>query len=161
MSRAPGPTARTLASLSFSTLDSGRKMPLAVLVSALMRWTRTRSRRGARARMDRIEVAWEVACVLVPSLCVLFRISDPSVLLLFLHPALSSPFHSIACPLELSIRVERKTAVEEWRPGEAGAVPPVGVLPSRFLVFLPCLPTLSSKGESSRKRRSGCTYHCD
>lgn len=57
LSRAPGPTATTLASLSFSTLDSGRKMPLAVFVSALIRWTRTRSRRGARARMDRIEVA--------------------------------------------------------------------------------------------------------
>lgn len=53
-SRPPGPTARTLASLSFSTLDSGRKMPLAVLVSALTRWTSTRSRRGARARMERI-----------------------------------------------------------------------------------------------------------
>lgn len=52
-SRPPGPTARTLASLSFSTLDSGRKMPLAVLVSALTRWTSTRSRRGARARMER------------------------------------------------------------------------------------------------------------
>jgi hypothetical protein len=52
-SRPPGPTARTLASLSFSTLDSGRKMPLAVLASALTRWTRTRSRRGARARMER------------------------------------------------------------------------------------------------------------
>lgn len=58
LSRAPGPTARTLASFNFSTLDSGRKMPPAVLVSALMRWTRTRSRRGARARMDRIEVAY-------------------------------------------------------------------------------------------------------
>lgn len=52
-SRPPGPTARTLASLSFSTLDSGRKMPLAVLASALTRWTSTRSRRGARARMER------------------------------------------------------------------------------------------------------------
>lgn len=58
LSRAPGPTARTLASLSFSTLDSGRKMPPAVLVSALMRWTRTRSSRGARERMERMEVAW-------------------------------------------------------------------------------------------------------
>lgn len=57
LSRLPGPTAMTLASLSFSTLDSGRKMPLAVLASALTRWTRTRSKRGARARMDRIEVA--------------------------------------------------------------------------------------------------------
>ena len=57
LSREPGPTARTLASLSFSTDDSGRKMPLAVLVSALTRWTRTRSRRGARARMERMEVA--------------------------------------------------------------------------------------------------------
>ena len=67
LSMAPGPTARTLASLSFSTLDSGRKMPLAVLVSALMRWTRTRSRRGARARMDLMEVAYS-ATMLVPAI---------------------------------------------------------------------------------------------
>lgn len=57
LSRAPGPTARTLASLSSLTLDSGRKMPDAVLVSALMRWTRTRSRRGTSDLMDRMEVA--------------------------------------------------------------------------------------------------------
>lgn len=58
LSRAPGPTARTLASLSSLTLDSGRKMPDAVLVSALMRWTRTRSRRGTSDLMDRMEVAF-------------------------------------------------------------------------------------------------------
>ncbi len=67
LSKAPGPTAMTLASLSFSTLDSGRKMPLAVLVSALMRWTRTRSRRGARARMERIEVAYRGLFRLAPA----------------------------------------------------------------------------------------------
>jgi hypothetical protein len=54
---APGPTARTRASLSSFTEDSGRKMPDAVLDSAFMRWTRTRSRRGARARMDLRDVA--------------------------------------------------------------------------------------------------------
>jgi hypothetical protein len=57
LSRPPGPTARTLASLSSLTLDSGRKMPLAVLASALMRWTRTRSSSGTRDLMDRMEVA--------------------------------------------------------------------------------------------------------
>jgi hypothetical protein len=36
-STAPGPTARTRPSLSSLTLDSGRKMPDAVLVSALTR----------------------------------------------------------------------------------------------------------------------------
>lgn len=54
----PGPTASTLASFSSLTLDSGRKMPEAVLASALMRWTRTRSRRGTRDLIDRIEVAY-------------------------------------------------------------------------------------------------------
>jgi len=74
LSKAPGPTAMTLASLSFSTLDSGRKMPLAVLVSALMRWTRTRSRRGARARMERIEVAYRGFFWLAPALFFLLRV---------------------------------------------------------------------------------------
>ena len=58
LSSPPGPTASTFASLSFSTLDSGRKMPPAVLVSALTRWTRIRSRRGARDLMERIAVAY-------------------------------------------------------------------------------------------------------
>ena len=52
LSKPPGPTAKTLASLSSLTLDSGRKIPLAVLVSALILWTKTRSRRGARDLMD-------------------------------------------------------------------------------------------------------------
>jgi len=52
LSRAPGPTASTLASLSSLTALSGRKMPPAVLVSIFTRCTRTRSRRGATARMD-------------------------------------------------------------------------------------------------------------
>lgn len=58
LSNPPGPTARTLASDSFSTVDSGRKIPDAVLASALMRWTRMRSRRGARDLMERREVAY-------------------------------------------------------------------------------------------------------
>lgn len=57
LSNPPGPTARTLASDSFSTVDSGRKIPEAVLTSALIRWTRMRSRRGARDLMERREVA--------------------------------------------------------------------------------------------------------
>lgn len=57
LSNPPGPTARTLASDSFSTVDSGRKIPEAVFASALMRWTRMRSRRGARDLMERREVA--------------------------------------------------------------------------------------------------------
>ena len=65
LSSAPGPTARTLASLSFSTEDSGRRMPEAVLVSALTRCTRTRSSSGARARMERMEVAFVSSAVFV------------------------------------------------------------------------------------------------
>lgn len=53
LSKAPGPTARTLASFCSLTLLSGRKIPEAVLASGLMRWTRTRSRRGARDLMLR------------------------------------------------------------------------------------------------------------
>ncbi len=49
---APGPTASTFASLSSLTLLSGRKMPPAVFVSALILWTRILSRRGARDLMD-------------------------------------------------------------------------------------------------------------
>lgn len=52
LSRPPGPTANTFASLSSLTLDSGKKIPEAVLVSAFMRCTRTRSRSGARDLMD-------------------------------------------------------------------------------------------------------------
>lgn len=58
LSRAPGPTARTLASLRSLTEDSGRKMPEAVLASALTRWTRTRSRRGMRDLTERTVVAY-------------------------------------------------------------------------------------------------------
>jgi hypothetical protein len=59
-SRPPGPTARTLASLSSLTADSGRKMPPEVLASARTRWTRTRSRSGARDLMDLIARDWGV-----------------------------------------------------------------------------------------------------
>lgn len=59
LSRPPGPTANTFASLSSLTADSGRKMPPAVLASALTRWTRMRSRRGARALIDFTVRAWE------------------------------------------------------------------------------------------------------
>lgn len=52
LSKAPGPTASTFASLSSLTADSGRKMPPAVFASALTRWTRMRSRRGARDLID-------------------------------------------------------------------------------------------------------------
>jgi len=62
LSKPPGPTARTLASLSSLTLDSGRKMPDAVRVSALMRWTRTRSSRGARDLIDLSAVAYLSPC---------------------------------------------------------------------------------------------------
>ena len=61
---APGPTAMTVASgRGFAVAEEGRKMPVAVFcrqwgkgqrrptVSALNRWTRTRSRRGWRDRM--------------------------------------------------------------------------------------------------------------
>jgi hypothetical protein len=57
LSSPPGPTASTRASFSSLTLDSGRKMPEAVRVSALMRCTSTRSRRGARDLMDLSAVA--------------------------------------------------------------------------------------------------------
>lgn len=62
LSRPPGPTASTLASFSSLTLDSGRKMPLAVLASARMRWTSTRSSSGISDLIERMEVAckwWE------------------------------------------------------------------------------------------------------
>jgi hypothetical protein len=59
LSRPPGPTASTFASFSSLTLLSGRKMPEAVLDSAFMRCTRTRSRRGARERIDFRAVVWE------------------------------------------------------------------------------------------------------
>lgn len=57
--KAPGPTANTRPSDNFSMVLSGKKIPEAVLVSALMRWMRTRSRRGARALMDLREVAYD------------------------------------------------------------------------------------------------------
>lgn len=62
LSNPPGPTARTLASDSFSTVDSGRKIPEAVFASALMRWTRMRSRSGASDLMERREVACSGGC---------------------------------------------------------------------------------------------------
>lgn len=53
-SGAPGPTASTVASgVDFSVTDEGRKIPEAVLVSGLRRWTRIRSRVGRRELMDR------------------------------------------------------------------------------------------------------------
>ena len=52
LSSPPGPTASTFASLSSFTLLSGRKIPPAVFVSALILWTRIRSRRGASDLMD-------------------------------------------------------------------------------------------------------------
>ncbi len=52
LSNPPGPTAKTLASFNSLTLDSGRKMPPAVLASILTRWTRTRSSSGARDLID-------------------------------------------------------------------------------------------------------------
>ena len=75
LSREPGPTARTLASLSSLTAVSGRKMPVAVLASGLMRWTRMRSRRGAMLRMDLIAdyeedwSAWSCACMCMCKAC--------------------------------------------------------------------------------------------
>ena len=74
LSIAPGPTASTLASFRSFTLDSGRKMPLAVFASALMRWTKTRSRRGTRLLMDRM-VDWRrlivsfARCGWIPQQC--------------------------------------------------------------------------------------------
>lgn len=59
LSRPPGPTASTLASFSSLTALSGRKMPPAVLASAFIRWTSTRSRRGARDLMDLTARDWE------------------------------------------------------------------------------------------------------
>lgn len=53
LSKRPGPTARTWASFCSLTAASGRKIPEAVLASGLMRWTRTRSRRGVRDLMLR------------------------------------------------------------------------------------------------------------
>jgi hypothetical protein len=50
--KAPGPTARTLASESSLTAVSGKKIPDAVLDSALILWTRIRSRRGASDLID-------------------------------------------------------------------------------------------------------------
>ena len=58
LSRPPGPTASTLASLSSLTLLSGRKIPPAVLASALTLWTSMRSRRGERDLMDLSAVDW-------------------------------------------------------------------------------------------------------
>ena len=52
LSNRPGPTANTFASLSSFTALSGSKTPPAVFVSAFMRCTSTRSRRGATERMD-------------------------------------------------------------------------------------------------------------
>jgi len=52
LSNAPGPTARTFASLSSLTAVSGRKMPVAVFASGLTRCTRMRSRSGAIERID-------------------------------------------------------------------------------------------------------------
>ena len=64
LSSPPGPTANTLASFNSLTLDSGRKIPDAVLVSALMRWIRTRSRRGARDLMDLSAVVYRLQSVM-------------------------------------------------------------------------------------------------
>ena len=66
LSSPPGPTASTFASLSSLTLCSGSKMPPAVLVSALILWTRMRSRRGARDLMDLSAVVWSAGQSLIP-----------------------------------------------------------------------------------------------
>jgi len=58
LSRPPGPTASTRASFSSLTELSGRKMPPAVLDSALMRCTSTRSSSGASDLMDLRAVDW-------------------------------------------------------------------------------------------------------
>lgn len=63
LSSPPGPTASTFASLSSLTLLSGRNIPLAVLVSALILWTRTRSRSGARDLMDLSAVVYRESLV--------------------------------------------------------------------------------------------------
>jgi hypothetical protein len=58
-SRPPGPTARTVASgTCFSVTDEGKKIPDAVFVSALTRWTRIRSSVGFRDEIDRSEIDW-------------------------------------------------------------------------------------------------------
>ena len=64
MSVAPGPTAMTVASGSglFVELE-GKKIPVAVFVSGLNRWTRTRSKRGTSDLMD-----LNVACAAI-ALC--------------------------------------------------------------------------------------------
>lgn len=52
---APGPAAMTEASgMGVELDDEGRKMPVAVLVSGLKRWTSTRSRRGTTDLILRI-----------------------------------------------------------------------------------------------------------
>lgn len=57
---APGPTASTSAWFSSFCADSGRKMPPAVLASALTRCTRMRSSRGAMERTDlrAVDCSW-------------------------------------------------------------------------------------------------------
>jgi len=50
---APGPTAMTVASGNgLLVAEAGKKMPAAVFVSGLKRWTKTRSSRGTRALID-------------------------------------------------------------------------------------------------------------
>ena len=126
LSRAPGPTARTLASLRSLTEDSGRKMPEAVLASALTRWTRTRSRRGMRDLMERTEVAYsdenDHVSVIISVLC--FRLIFPKPIALV--AVVAAGYSLVPCDSHRSYSAIAKLA-------DSCALLPQYVCSSRFL----------------------------